>query len=107
MLVLDNAEHVLAAYASTYSITDPSWYFLTGDRAPIYDLVRDGFLLAVDSDPPAEMVTADEPIVHSSRFVLVDGRGRIRGYYESTEPGEFNSIMQLDSNTIMITYSKR
>ena len=32
--------------------------------------------------PPPEMA-GPEPILHSTRFVLVDGEGRIRGYYEA------------------------
>ena len=85
---------VMAAYAATYSISDPGWYFLTGDREPIYELIRDGFLLAVDSEPPPEIVRAEEPIVHSSRFVLVDAAGAIRGYYESTEPGKLDELLR-------------
>jgi len=77
---------VLTAYAAKYGITDVNWLFLTGDRAAIYRLAVDGFKLAVDDDPPAGTVNADEPILHSTRFVLVDGRGRIRGYYDAFDP---------------------
>jgi protein SCO1/2 len=43
----------------------------------MYKLSIDGFKLALDANGG----TPAEPIVHSTRFVLVDGQGRIRGYY--------------------------
>ena len=36
----------------------------------------------VVEDAPADSV---EPILHSTRFVLVDGEGTIRGYYDGME----------------------
>ncbi len=34
--------------------------------------------------PHWSSLAAIEPITHSTRFALVDGRGRIRGYYDGT-----------------------
>ena len=45
----------------------------------MYSLVREGFRLAVG--PQAE--NPDEPILHSTRLVLVDEQGRVRGTYEA------------------------
>lgn len=61
------------------SLSDPShWLWLTGPRAVIWDLSRQGFKLSVEdaANDPAM------PIAHSQKFVLVDPRGRIRGYYD-------------------------
>lgn len=74
---------VLRAYAARHGAEDPSWIFLTGDREAIHRLSIEGFKLAVDADPPPGAANAQEPIVHSSRFVLVDGVGVIRGYYDA------------------------
>lgn len=72
---------VLARYAGSSGINDPRWLFLTGEPAAVRALVLDGFMLAVgDSTDPTE------PILHSSRLVLIDGAGAIRGYYESEDP---------------------
>jgi len=68
---------VLAGYADRYK-APPNWLFLTGPQEAIHHLSRDGFKLAV---APAGG-PADEPILHSARFVLVDAQGRIRGYYD-------------------------
>lgn len=71
---------VLAAYARDHGIRDERWLFLTGAPAAVHTLVHDGFKLAV-----AASDSAQEPIVHSTRLVLVDRRGRVRGYYEAFE----------------------
>lgn len=70
---------VLQEYAESFGAPG-RWLFLTGDKQEIYRLSKEGFKLAVDDTTP---VNEDEPILHSTRFVLVDGDGRIRGYYEA------------------------
>ncbi len=73
----------LTVYANKYQADPKRWFFLTGQRNRIVRLVQDGFHLAVavilnDTDPSGT-------IPHSSRFVLVDKQGRIRGYYDGRE----------------------
>jgi protein SCO1/2 len=70
---------VLQAYAAKYGATG-RWLFLTGPLEEIRRLSVDGFKLGFDPAPAPG--TSDEPVVHSTRFVLVDGQGRIRGYYD-------------------------
>jgi hypothetical protein len=36
--------------------------------------------------------TADQPILHDGRFVLIDGQGRIRGAYHSNDPRELADL---------------
>jgi cytochrome oxidase Cu insertion factor (SCO1/SenC/PrrC family) len=71
---------VLQQYAASFKAPD-RWLFLTGDKRALYHLSREGFKLGIEMNPqPA--TGSIEPILHSTRFVLVDGEGRIRGYYE-------------------------
>lgn len=72
---------VLAEYAAGFGASE-RWSFLTGPEDEILELALEGFHLAVVPDPPEGMASPEEPIVHSTRFVLVDGRGQIRGYYD-------------------------
>jgi len=58
----------------------PGWTFLTGPRADVAALLRDGFKVAFADDGPP-----DQPITHSDRFVLVDRQLRIRGYYHGSD----------------------
>jgi protein SCO1/2 len=73
---------VLQRYAESYK-APARWLFLTGGKDEMYRLSRQGFKLGIDiPPPPAPGAPAPEPILHSTRFVLVDGQGRIRGYYD-------------------------
>jgi protein SCO1 len=79
---------VLAAYAAEHGATGDRWLFLTGDKQGLYDLCVKGFKLPLDT----EGGTPAEPIAHSTRFVLVDKQGSIRGYYSGTEEDELRRL---------------
>jgi protein SCO1/2 len=69
---------VLRAYADKLRKEPLRWDFLTGPLDAITSLSRDGFKLAI--------AAGEEPgsgPVHSTRFVLVDRAGTIRGYYDA------------------------
>lgn len=79
---------VLAEYSLRYNADPARWLFLTGQKEPLYRLVGEGFLLAVDDGgPDAGLIT------HSTRFVLIDRQGHIRGYYDGAEPGTIEEIV--------------
>jgi protein SCO1/2 len=59
----------LAEYGRKYSADDARWTFLTGDTATLDMLDHDAFKLGNLS------------MDHSTRFVLIDKKGRVRGYY--------------------------
>ena len=80
---------VLSEYAKRYNAHPDRWLFLTGDIAHIQRLSVDGFKLAMDPTGGTEV----EPIAHSSRFVLVDREGRIRGYYGMEEADTLDRIV--------------
>jgi protein SCO1 len=75
---------VLRRYAESFQAPD-DWLFLTGGRDEIFHLSKEGFKLGIDDNPaPApDGEPQPEPILHSTRFVLVDGEGEIRGYYNA------------------------
>jgi protein SCO1/2 len=72
---------VLAEYGRKLGADPARWSFLHGERTVIRTLIKDGFKLAIEDAAPDSV----EPILHSTRFVLVDGEGTIRGYYEGME----------------------
>jgi protein SCO1/2 len=85
---------VLERYARSYKAT-PRWLFLTGGKDEIYRLSRQGFKLGIDIPPaasPGSPAPAVEPILHSTRFVLVDGQGRIRGYYDGFDEDSMKKL---------------
>jgi protein SCO1/2 len=62
---------VLAQYAERYHAQAGRWSFLTGERETLHRLKREAFKLG----------DVDGSLNHSTRLVLVDRRGRVRGYY--------------------------
>jgi protein SCO1 len=83
-----DAPQVLRGYAEKLHAEPKRWDFLTGPKSAIYDLSHNGFKLAI-SDGTAE---AGIP-VHSTRLVLVDRHGEIRGYYEATEADAVTKLL--------------
>jgi protein SCO1/2/putative membrane protein len=76
---------VLRAYGARYGADPESWLFLTGNREEIYTLIRKSFLLGVEQTEGPERRSGYE-VEHSIKLVLVDGQGRIRGYFDGTDP---------------------
>jgi protein SCO1/2 len=74
---------VLAGYAQEHHADARRWYFLTGPEAALQTLDRDVFKLG----------NLDTSLEHSTRFVLIDRRSRIRGYYETSEPGAIPKVI--------------
>jgi protein SCO1/2 len=74
---------VLAAYAKTHGASESIWYFLTGPMATLQMLDRDAFKLGA----------IDGSMQHSTRFVLVDRQGRIRGYYDTSESNAIPKVI--------------
>ena len=89
-----DSPEVLQLYADTWGITDSEWLFLTGQKESIRRLVIEGFKLGLDDEPPPGAANPDEPILHSTRFVLVDGEGVIRGYYDALRPEELDRLIR-------------
>jgi protein SCO1 len=81
----------LTEYAQQFRAHPQRWLFLTGDKQAIYDLSTQGFKLAalVEGD---ELATSDHPILHSTKFVLVDRQGQIRKYYDGTSAEEVDQL---------------
>jgi len=81
---------VLRTYAHQYGASPDTWIFLTGEKSSIHRLAQQGFRLGVSD----EGGTAAEPIIHSTKFVLVDRQGRIRGYYDGTEEESVKDLVK-------------
>jgi len=76
---------VLTEYAKGMGVDPLRWTLLTGDPAAVRRLVVDGFKTPVVAPPPGGPGPID--IAHTGKLVLVDGLGRIRGYYGSDDMG--------------------
>ncbi len=82
---------VMTKYAAGLG-TDSRWAFLTGARAAIFDLSIKGFKLALAD---AGGVDVKEKFIHSTKLILVDRKGWIRGYYDGVgeDSGEKDRLL--------------
>lgn len=76
---------VLKAYARRFRADPARWRFVTGEKAGIARLLREGFKIAAVEDPGAP---SGLRVTHSTKFVLVDASGVLRGYYDGLDAGE-------------------
>ncbi|MBO0694843.1 MAG: SCO family protein [Verrucomicrobia bacterium] len=79
---------VLQGYAEKLQADPVRWNFLTGPKSAIYKLSHDGFKLAISDGSTEQGVP-----VHSTRMVLVDRHGEIRGYYEATDADAITKLL--------------
>ena len=86
---------VLRGYAEKLQAEPERWDFLTGPKSAIYQLSHDGFKLAVSDGGDAQGVP-----VHSTRMVLVDRHGQIRGYYDAAESDAMTKLLA-DTNHVL------
>lgn len=91
----NDTPEVLTEYANRYGADPERWLFLTGDADAIQKLSVGGFKLALDPSSGTE----NEPITHSSRFVLVDQAGHIRGYYGTEDTDALDRLIA-DAKTL-------
>ena len=77
----------LSSGSTTYDIVQPTDYIVSL-------MIRQGLLQKIDSGyfndlgvNAFKMNNVDGSMSHSTRFVLVDGKRRIRGYYISADDG--------------------
>jgi protein SCO1 len=91
---------VLRGYADKLQADPARWNFLTGPKSVIYRLSHDGFKLAVSDGSDEQGLP-----VHSTRMVLVDRHGQIRGYYDATEADAITKLVA-DTNHLLREQAK-
>jgi protein SCO1 len=82
---------VLADYAQRFGASADGWWFLTGPKSSIEELVQHRFKLSLAVTTAEDRATGAEAISHSDRLALVD-RGRIVGFFDSNDPTALNSL---------------
>jgi len=79
----NDTPEALAAYAKRYAADTTRWSFLTGSTEALNALKREGFKLG----------NVDGSLNHSTRFVLVDARGHIRGFYGTADDSDIPNLI--------------
>ncbi len=78
---------VLNQYADRYGADAERWLFLTGEQRSLYQLIEKSFFQAVRQNEGKDRTPGNE-VTHSTRLVLVDRRGRMRGFYDGRRVDE-------------------
>ena len=95
---------VLSEYAAKYGTLPGRWKFLTGERGDLWNLSTNGFKFDVAEDAK----NTEVPILHSSKFALVDRVGRLRGVYDGlSEDGRKSLIADAEKLLIEIKAAKK
>jgi protein SCO1 len=98
----------LKEYAEKYHANVRRWRFLTGELDKVKAAVVAGFKMPMDPGT-ATSSTGDTQtlfdITHGTRFVLVDQKGRVRGFYDATDDGmdelvrDLSLVVSLEGDT--------
>ncbi len=72
----------LANYAEKHNADITTWHFLTGDKETVKDIGVQGFKVG----------SGDDALLHTTRFILVDREGKIRGYYLGTDQSDVEKL---------------
>jgi len=84
---------VLAEYARTFQADPDRWWFLTGTKDDIKNLVIDRFKLGLGEASSAEQEAGAEAFSHSSRLALVAPGNQVVGYYDSNNKDELEALI--------------
>ncbi|MCF8256826.1 MAG: SCO family protein [Flavobacteriales bacterium] len=78
---------VLAAYGQEHGADPDRWKLVTGPKEHIYELARRSYFAVTTEGDGGE---AD--FIHTENFILVDNKGRIRGFYDGTSKQEMDRL---------------
>ena len=89
---------VIKRYADKYGINHDTWWLLTGPKKTIYDFAFEELKVDKYNDDPI-----DSNFVHTSRFVLIDKDGVVRGYYNGLDE---TSLSKLGRDMVLLMLEK-
>jgi len=85
----------LNEYAQARGADPQRWLFLTGEEETIHRIIREQFKQAVGRNQGPQVAPGDE-FIHSSKLVLVDAQGRIRGWCDGLPHEQFPDRFESD-----------
>ena len=83
----------LREYAAARQADPERWLFLTGDEKTVHEIIVKQFKQGVSPNPGPDVKPGDE-FAHSTRLLLVDTEGVIRGYYPGLYDPEAHASQQ-------------
>jgi len=85
----NDTPELLKEFRKNYRSHNAGWEFLTGRKQEIYRFARKGLNVVVtDGDG------GPDDFIHSDLLVLVDQKGRVRGYYRGTDEQKVTELIR-------------
>ena len=81
-------------YAKRFEADSSKWWFLTGSKKELYTMARKSYLIVPDEADPKFDHGGESDFLHTENFALIDPDGRIRGFYDGTNPNEINELFR-------------
>lgn len=92
---------VLKQYADRYGVNHDVWWLLTGPKKKIYDFAINEIKLPVQDGG-----TVDTAFIHTEKFVLIDRKGVIRGYYNGLDTAALSKLAE-DLTLLMLEKDRK
>lgn len=78
----------LNKYATKLNVENPNWHFLECERKKTFKLAK-GFMISAEEDK-----NAPGGLIHSGAFIILDGKQRIRAYYDGTKEEDIEKVIE-------------
>jgi protein SCO1/2 len=88
---LKDTVQALKSYSLRFDADPNQWMFLTGDKKQLYDMARYSYLISAQDDTAG--VSIDKDFIHDKHYSLVDGYGRVRGFYDGLDPADIGRLI--------------
>jgi protein SCO1 len=79
---------LLHDFAARLDVETSKWHFVTGQKDSIYKIAQTSYFATAMEDK-----TEPDGFIHSGAFLLIDGKGHIRGKYDGTKEEEVNKLI--------------
>jgi protein SCO1/2 len=77
---------------SQQPIAHPNWNFVTGDKASLYKMARQSYM--IDNNKPDSTESLADQFIHTQFFALVDNQRRVRGIYDGLNEADMQKLFK-------------
>jgi len=81
---------ILADYGDRNGCNPAQWWLLTGDPEELNRLARTSYFAVLEEGQGWD----EHSFIHTENLVLVDAQGRLRGYYDGTDPKAVDQLIK-------------
>ena len=88
-----DGSYTMGPTVSTAPVVNPNWNFVTGDKALLYKIARESYM--IDNNKPDSTQLIKDQFIHTQFFRLVDKMGRCRGeVYDGLQNDEIEKLIK-------------